>query len=224
MVSRRFTLECPWWGFASIILGRAAALRCTSAVGKRLDQMSHRRMLYGQAVDPVRQLRRVRRWVRSGALRATIVAGDVNFVGAAEGHLNVDAGRAEFTDEVTMAEFERLLFSKFADVIPHRFTRAQPRVGAGVRRVALLTRIGRCWASLSNPVADIAGLSNPTTSLTYSEAGAEGHAVWEHPSGGGGDRASLGAGISAERGGLLERAAPAFEPHSASRSACRTRA
>lgn len=173
MVSRHFALDYPRQEFLTIIPGRASVLRCAGTAGAHLDLLNLHLTPHAQAGDPVRQLRRIRRWVRPRAHAATVIAGDVNFVDAAEGRLNVDIGRAEFADEVAASAFGHL-FSEFAEVAPHGYTRAQHRVEEGVRRVALLARIDRCWASLPttflcsrsaraavlDPVADGTGLSD----------------------------------------------------------------
>lgn len=79
-----------------------------------------------------------------------VIAGDASFVDAAEGRLNVDTGRSEFVDEAAATEFARL-FSEFAEVVPHGCARVQHRVDDGARRVALLSRINRCWTWLPTP-------------------------------------------------------------------------
>lgn len=79
---------------------------------------------YGAAGGPVRQLRRLRRWMRPRAEAATVMEGDANFVDVTEGPLNLDSGRQEFADEVVASAFSRL-FGEFADIFPHGDTRVQ---------------------------------------------------------------------------------------------------
>lgn len=67
---------------------------------------------YGLAGSPVSQLCRLRRGVRSRGQAATVIAGDVKFVVAAESRLNLLASRQEFADALPAGEFARM-FSKF---------------------------------------------------------------------------------------------------------------
>lgn len=150
LVTRRFADAFTRRDFCVIILGRASVLRCTSPDGAHLDLVNLHLTHTAQAGDPVRQLHRVRLFVRSRARASTVIAGDVNFVDAVEGRLNIASGRSEFSDEPAAAAFSRL-FPEFAEVIPQGYTRAQTRIEDGGRRVALLARIDRCWATLPTP-------------------------------------------------------------------------
>lgn len=171
MVSRQFPLEYPRRELLTIIPGRASLLRCTSSTGVRLDLLYLHLTPHAQAGDPVRQLRRVRRWVRPRARAATIIAGDVNFFDAAEGRLNVATGRPDFAEEAAATEFVRL-FPEFAEVVPLGFTHAQHRVEDGV---ALLARIDRCWASLPTPF-----LCSRTARASVLDLVAEGDGLSDH--------------------------------------------